>query len=127
MAIGSVVLRSIEVSRGGTANGRGAAGRHGGGAWRYRIGGAVRRDSPKETLVAAWAVLIGSSVIFGLAHAPGWGWWKVIPAAVAGLGFGYLFLRHGIAAAISVHFVNVYAAALRYEGYEGEAFLLFLN
>src|SRR5438093_939892 len=127
MALGSVVLRIIEVNRGGTANGPGAAGRHVGGAWRYLIGGAVRRDSPKETLVAAWAFLIGSSVIFGLAHAPGWGWWKVIPAAVAGLGFGYLFLRHGIAAAILAHFVNDYAAALSYEGFGGEAFLLFLN
>src|SRR5881296_2534853 len=127
MALGSVVLRIIEVNRGGTANGPGAAGRHVGGAWRYLIGGAVRRNSPKETLVAAWAFLIGSSVIFGLAHAPGWGWWKVIPAAVAGLGFGYLFLRHGIAAAILAHFVNDYAAALSYEGFGGEAFLLFLN
>src|SRR5207249_6609828 len=58
------------------------------------------RDSSKETIVAAWVFLIASSVIFGLAHAPGWGLWKVIPAMVAGLGFGYLFLRHGIAAAI---------------------------
>ena len=127
MAIGSVVLRIIEVNRGGTGSGPGAAGRHIGGAWRYLIGGAVRRDSPKETLVAAWAFLIASSVIFGLAHAPGWGWWKVIPAMVAGLGFGYLFLRHGIAAAILAHFVNDYAAALSYEGFGGEAFLLFLN
>src|SRR6058998_173467 len=127
MALGSVVLRIIEVNRGGIANGPGAAGRHVGGAWRYLIGGAVRRDSPKETLVAAWAFLIGSSVIFGLAHAPGWGLWKVIPATVAGLGFGYLFLRHGIAAAILAHFVNDYAAALSYEGFGGEAFLLFLN
>src|SRR2546428_568494 len=127
MAIGSVVLRIIEVNRGGTGSGPGAAGRHIGGAWRYLIGGAVRRDSPKETLVAAWAFLIASSVIFGLAHAPGWGWWKVIPAMVAGLGFGYLFVRHGIAAAILAHFVNDYAAALSYEGFGGEAFLLFLN
>ena len=127
MALGSVLLRIIEVNRGGTGSGPGAAGRHIGGAWRYLIGGAVRRDSPKETLVAAWAFLIGSSVIFGLAHAPGWGWWKVIPATVAGLGFGYLFLRHGIAAAILAHFVNDYAAALSYEGFGGEAFLLFLN
>src|SRR2546422_10904490 len=71
--------------------------------------------------------LIGSSVIFGLAHAPGWGWWKVIPAMVAGLRFGYLFLPHGIAAAILAHFVNDYAAALSYSGFGGEAFLLFLN
>jgi len=127
MALGSVVLRVIEVNRGGIGSGPGAAGRHIGGAWRYLIGGAVRRDSPKETLVAAWAFLIASSVIFGLAHAPGWGSWKVVPAMVAGLGFGYLFLRHGIGAAILAHFVNDYAAALSYEGIGGDAFLLLLN
>ncbi len=127
MALGSVVLRIIEMNRGGTGSGPGAAGRHIGGAWRYLIGGVVRRDSPKETLVAAWAFLIASSVIFGLAHAPGWGSWKVIPAMVAGLGFGYLFLRHGIGAAILAHFVNDYAAALSYEGFGGEAFLLLVN
>src|SRR5437870_12297199 len=57
----------------------------------------------------------------------GLGWWKVLPAMVAGLGFGYLFLRHGIGAAILAHFVNDYAAALSYEGFGGEAFLILLN
>ena len=127
MALGSVALRILDVRRGGTGSTPGAAGRHIAGAWRYLIGGAVRRDSPKETLVASWAFLIASSAIFGLAHAPGWGWWKVIPAMVAGLGFGYLFLRHGIGAAILAHFVNDYAAALSYEGFGGEAFLILLN
>ena len=127
MAIGSVALRILEVNRHGVAGGPGAAGRYIAGAWRYLLGGAVRRDSSKETLVASWAFLIASSAIFGLAHAPGWGWWKVIPAMVAGLGFGYLFLRHGIGAAILAHFVNDYAAALSYEGFGGEAFILFLN
>src|SRR6266704_409880 len=127
MAIGSVALRVLEVNRHGVAGGPGAAGRYIAGAWRYLRGGAVRRDSSKETLVASWAFLIASSAIFGLAHAPGWGWWKVIPAMVAGLGFGYLFLRHGIGAAILAHFVNDYAAALSYEGFGGEAFIIFLN
>ena len=127
MAIGSVALRVLEVNRHGVAGGPGAAGRYIAGAWRYLVGGAVRRDSSKETLVASWAFLIASSAIFGLAHAPGWGWWKVLPAMVAGLGFGYLFLRHGIGAAILAHFVNDYAAALSYEGFGGEAFILLLN
>ncbi len=127
MALGSVALRILEVNRGGTGSAPGAAGRHIAGAWRYLIGGVVRRDSPKETLVASWAFLIASSAIFGLAHAPGWGWWKVLPAMVAGLGFGYLFLRHGIGAAILAHFVNDYAAALSYEGFGGDAFVLLLN
>src|SRR2546428_522146 len=127
MAIGSVALRVLEVNRHGVAGGPGAAGRYIAGAWPYLGGGAVRRGSSKETLGAAWAFLIASSAIFGLAHAPGWGWWKVLPAMVAGLGFGYLFLRHGIGAAILAHFVNDYAAALSYEGFGGEAFILLLN
>jgi len=40
---------------------------------------------------------------------------------VAGLGFGYLFLRHGIGAAILAHFVNDYALSLSYEGVGGIA------
>jgi len=38
---------------------------------------------------------------------------------VAGLGFGYLFLRHGVGAAILAHFVNDYALSLAYEGIGG--------
>src|SRR5712692_6596897 len=82
MAIGSVALRILEVRRHGVAGGPGATGRYIAGAWRYLLGGAVRRDSSRETLVASWAFLIASSAIFGLAHAPGWGSWKVIPAMV---------------------------------------------
>lgn len=127
MALGSVILRIMEVNRGGMWNGRGSAGRHIAGAWRYLIGGVVRSDSPRETVLASWVFLVASSAIFGLAHAPGWGSWKVIPAAVAGLGFGYLFLRYGIGAAILAHFVNDYAFALTYEGIGGTAFELLLT
>src|SRR5947208_5815796 len=119
MAVGSVVLRIMDVNRGATGNGPGSAGRYIGGAWRYLIGGVLRRDSPKEALVAGWAFLFASSAIFGLAHAPGWGYWKVVPSMVAGLGFGYLFLRHGVGAAILAHFVNDYALSLAYEGIGG--------
>src|SRR5207253_2734104 len=119
MAVGSVVLRIMDVNRGAAGNGPGSAGRYIGGAWRYLIGGVLRRDSPKEALVAGWAFLFASSAIFGLAHAPGWGYWKVVPSMVAGLGFGYLFLRHGVGAAILAHFVNDYALSLAYEGIGG--------
>jgi len=121
MALGSIVLRIMEVNRGATGNGPGSAGRYIAGAWRYLIGGVLRRDSPKEALVAGWAFLFASSAIFGLAHAPGWGYWKVVPSMVAGLGFGYLFLRHGVGAAILAHFVNDYALSLTYEGIGGVA------
>lgn len=121
MTIGSLIVRVMEVNRGGTWNGSGPAGRHIVGAWRYLFGGVVRRDSPKETLAAAWVFLFASATIFGFAHGPGWGWWKIIPAAIGGLGFGYLFLRHGVGAAILGHFVNDYALSLSYEGVGGIA------
>ncbi len=124
MALGSVVLRLIELNRPGAGHGPGSAGRYVAGSLRYLLGGTLRADSPRETLVAAWAFLFASSAIFGLAHAPGWGSWKVIPAMVAGLGFGYLFLRHGIGAAMLAHFVNDYIEMLYFEGIGGEATLL---
>lgn len=119
MVIGSVIVRAMELNRGTSGTGPGGAGRYIAGAWRYLIGGVLRRDSPKEALVAAWAFLIASSAIFGLAHMSSWGWWKVVPGMVAGLGFGYLFLRHGVGAAVLAHFVNDYALALVYEGVGG--------
>ena len=123
MALGSVVLRLIELNRPGAGHAPGSAGRYVAGSLRYLLGGTIRADSPRETLVAAWAFLFASSAIFGLAHAPGWGWWKVIPAMVAGLGFGYLFLRHGVGAAMLAHFVNDYVDSLYFEGVGGEATL----
>lgn len=60
--------------------------------------------------IGKWEIvfLLLSSVIFGLAHLTSWGIWKVIPALVAGLALGYLFLRYGIFASISLHFINDY-------------------
>jgi hypothetical protein len=119
MAIGSVIVRIMEVNRGTSGTRPGTAGRYVAGASRYLVGGVLRRNSPKEALVAAWAFLFASSAIFGLAHMSSWGWWKIVPAMVAGLGFGYLFLRHGVGAAILAHFVNDYALSLAYEGVGG--------
>ncbi len=50
--------------------------------------------------------LLISSVIFGFAHMSSWGFWKVIPAFVAGLALGYLYLKYGIFASITLHFIN---------------------
>jgi len=128
MAIGSLILRTMDVNRaGGRWDGPGSAGRHIAGAWRYLLGGVVRRSSSRETLVAAWVFLVASSALFGIAHAPGWGWWKVLPSFVAGLGFGYLFLRHGVGAAILAHFVNDYAFSLYYQGIGGYALEVLLS
>jgi hypothetical protein len=48
--------------------------------------------------------IAGSAAMFGLAHVSGWDMWKIIPTFVAGLAFGYLFLKVGIHAAIILHF-----------------------
>lgn len=96
-------------------------------AARYLAGGNLRATSSKEALLAGWVLLFGSSTVFGLAHAPGWGWWKVVPAMIAGLAFGYLFLRHGIGAAIIAHFVSDYTSSLTYEGVGGITLSLFTD
>ena len=127
MALGSLIVRITEVRRGASGTEPGSTVRHIAGAWRYVLGGVLRNDSPKEALAVGWALLFASSAIFGLAHAPGWGLWKVVPAMVAGLGFGYLFLRHGIGAAILAHFVNDYAITLSYEGVGGEALMILIE
>jgi hypothetical protein len=55
-----------------------------------------------------WVLIGASGLVFGLAHAPGWDLWKVAPTFVSGLGFGYLFAKKGLAAAIVVHFAVDY-------------------
>ena len=69
----------------------------------YFLGGGFRMNLPEVTLVLI------SSAIFGFAHfESGWGAWKIIPTTVAGMAFGYLFLKHGLAAAIMMHFATDY-------------------
>lgn len=69
----------------------------------YVLGGGFRMGMPEVSL------LVASSVIFGVAHfTSGWGAWKILPATVGGLAFGYLFLRYGIAASITMHFGTDY-------------------
>ncbi len=69
----------------------------------YALGGGFRLGIPEVSL------LIISSFVFGMAHyVTGWGAWKILPAAVGGLAFGYLFLRFGIAASIMLHFATDY-------------------
>lgn len=68
----------------------------------YILGGGFTLGAPEVILVLL------SSAIFGLAHLDSWGTWKVFPASVAGVAFGYLFLRHGLASAIMLHFAFDY-------------------
>ncbi len=72
--------------------------------WRsYLLGGGFKLGVPETVLV------IVSSAIFGYAHfASGWGAWKILPASVGGLAFGYLFLRYGLVASIVLHFGTDY-------------------
>lgn len=91
------------------------------GALRYLWGGQIQKDSPREAFLAAWILGFVSSLLFGLAHAPGWGWWKVLPAFVAGLGMAYVYLRHGLAASILLHFATDGSLALSLEGVGGNA------
>jgi len=69
----------------------------------YVLGGSIPIGIPETILVVI------SSVIFGLGHfTGGWGAWKILPATVGGLAFGYLFLRFGIVASIMMHFGTDY-------------------
>lgn len=64
----------------------------------YILGGGFAFGIPEIVLVLI------SSTIFGLAHFDAWGAWKIFPSAVAGVAFAYLFMKHGLAAAIMLHF-----------------------
>lgn len=72
-------------------------------AYSYLLGGGFKLGIPEVSLI------IISAMIFGFAHyLGGWGSWKIVPAAVGGFAFGYLFLRYGIAASIMLHFGTDY-------------------
>ncbi len=68
------------------------------GLWGYFLGGGFD-IGPLEAFF-----IVGSALMFGYAHVAGWDLWKMLPTFVAGLGFGYLFLKVGIHAAILLHF-----------------------
>ncbi|MDR2845794.1 MAG: CPBP family intramembrane metalloprotease [Candidatus Methanoplasma sp.] len=53
-------------------------------------------------------LIIVSSLIFGFAHAPSSGPYKIIPAAYLGLALGYLYTRFGLYAAVAFHFAYNY-------------------
>jgi len=72
------------------------------GLWGYILGGGFK-IGPLEAFF-----IVGSALMFGLAHVAGWDLWKALPTFVAGLGFGYLFLKVGIHASILLHFAFDY-------------------
>ena len=72
------------------------------------------------------ALIIFSAITFGLAHAPGWDYWKVIPTVIAGFALGYLFVKKGIFASILLHFtINFLNIPFLISGYPVGAYLLF--
>jgi hypothetical protein len=87
---------------------------------RYFIGGGFEFEP------AVIVLLFFSSVLFGLAHYPGWGLWKIFPTFTAGLAFGYLFVKKGIHTAIILHFLFDYMAILPFI-ITNEAWLIFFS
>lgn len=86
----------------------------------YLLGGGFEIN--KITII----LIIFSSLTFGLAHAPGWDYWKVIPTFITGFALGYLFIRKGVFAAILLHFtVNFLTIPLRLINYQLGPTLLF--
>ncbi len=74
--------------------------------YRYFLGGSIKIGIPETALI------IFSATMFGFAHyLGGWGEWKIPAAGIAGLAFGYLFLKFGLAASITLHFMFDYMSA----------------
>ena len=67
---------------------------------RYVLGGGFEFGT-KEIVF-----LLISSMLFGYAHLGSWDAFKIIPATVAGLMMGYLFLKFGLYASIAFHAIN---------------------
>lgn len=65
---------------------------------RYFLGGGIEIDN------AAILLIIISSSMFGIAHVFSWDIYKILPAAVGGVAFAYVFLKYGLAASIILHF-----------------------
>ena len=116
MALGALLFRRMRPGRVASASPGGAARSGVLGGLRYLWGGQLRKESSREAVLVAWILVFASALLFGLAHAPGWGWWKVLPAFVVGLGMGYVFVRHGLGAAILLHFATDGSLALSLEG-----------
>jgi hypothetical protein len=70
--------------------------------FRYIVGGNIPIGSKEIYLI------LFSSLTFGLAHTPGWDYYKVLPTFISGIAFGYLFLSKGIHTAIILHFAFDY-------------------
>ena len=68
----------------------------------YFLGGGFELGGKELVLIFA------SSGIFALGHIVYWDAWKILPSWIAGVAFGYLFLRLGLYASIMLHFTIDY-------------------
>ncbi len=68
---------------------------------RYLLGGFGFKERYSVTLVLI------SSIIFAVAHLPGWNWdpYKAFQVLPGGIFIGYLFVKDGIHSAILIHFI----------------------
>ena len=57
-------------------------------------------------------LIVISSLIFALAHASSWDYYKVLPTIIAGFAFGYLFVKKGVHTSIILHFAIDYTGIL---------------
>ena len=53
-----------------------------------------------------WIFVLFSAAFFALGHLEGWGAWKILPTFLFGLMTAYLFVKYGVYATISVHFLT---------------------
>ena len=78
----------------------------------------LRKDFPRYLLGGfgmsrlALVLIFVSAIVFGFAHMPGWGLWKVLPTFISGFAMGYLYVRFGIHASIMFHFAVDYMGVL---------------
>ena len=75
----------------------------------------IGKTNPLLYLIGGWkrldfigvVFLVFSSFAFGYVHyANGWGAWKIFQAGVAGVIFGYAYVKYGLHASIILHAVN---------------------
>ncbi len=129
MAIAALLYRLVSGRPYPPPGGPGRAGAILRGAWHYLWGGNLRRESSQEAKLAAAILIPVSAFLWAIAHAAGggWGWWKVVPVFVMGLGAGYIYVRHGLGAAILLHFATDGSLALSLEGVGGAGLDLATN
>jgi len=71
-------------------------------AHKFLLGGGFKIGMPEA------ALLVFSSSMFGIAHYWNWDAYKVAPAMVAGFALGWLYLKYGLHASITLHFMIDY-------------------